>query len=144
MLEHISDDEKMLAQINRMMKRNAHLFLSVPINMRHWTNWDAVVGHYRRYSPEKLQKVLKKNGFELECYAEDTVFSAVYSNAFGQKIAGRFFKLFPQLSVRIETLLLKLLCRFARRFSAMEWRQGELDTVGEKTRGIYLICKKAR
>jgi len=42
-------------------KRGATLLLSTPLHMDCWTEFDALVGHYRRYEPTQLRELLSQN-----------------------------------------------------------------------------------
>ncbi len=139
-LEHIEDDEAMLKSIGNSMKEDSILFLSVPLLMERWTEWDELVGHYRRYDPGELQQLLEKSGFKVVSFAEDRL-SSVYTNKFIQKAAKSFFDIFPAASLAIESSMLKLMCSYLRRFSPLEWQSGDLSSLGRAS-GAYVICRK--
>lgn len=62
-LEHIKDDERMLAHIaGNVVERNGFLILSVP---SHNSLKDLDFGHYRYYEKESLKKLLERSGFEV-------------------------------------------------------------------------------
>lgn len=60
-IEHVEDDQKALAELCRVAKRGATLLLSTPLHMDCWTEFDALVGHYRRYEPAQLRELLSQN-----------------------------------------------------------------------------------
>lgn len=64
-LEHISDDEKILKDIYEIIADNGNLYLTVPAYNFLWSNEDEEVGHFRRYNLKKLEKILNKNGFKV-------------------------------------------------------------------------------
>lgn len=141
-LEHLDDDEQMLKSMHASLKQNGKLIISVPAYMRHWTEWDRIVGHQKRYEPSELQRMLDVCGFRTIAYAEDRVCSGSYGSYFIQKIAMRLFLRYPKLSLKLEYYSLKLLCLFARHFRQLEWKNGNLDGEKIKSRGIFLICEK--
>jgi len=65
-VEHVADDQQAFRELSRVMKDNGILFLSVPLHEKNWTEFDVVVGHFRRFNPEKLLKRLADNSFTLE------------------------------------------------------------------------------
>lgn len=142
-LEHIPDDERVIKNISRATRQNGKLFISVPVHMKHWTELDRIVGHYRRYNPAELQRMLERNGFVIEKYAEDRMFSKIYSAKLLQKMAKHFITRFPKFCARIEHYGLRVMCAFARRFVPIKWKEGSLAEVQERTTGLYAVCRKA-
>lgn len=61
-LEH-TDDDKTLTEINRILRPNAYLIITVPAFQFLWSRWDDVLDHKRRYTKKNLSRVLKRNGF---------------------------------------------------------------------------------
>ncbi|MFY1673294.1 class I SAM-dependent methyltransferase [Plantactinospora sp. WMMB334] len=57
-LEHIADDEPVLAEWLALVRPGGHLLLSVPAGPERFGAWDSLVGHYRRYSAEQLRERL--------------------------------------------------------------------------------------
>jgi SAM-dependent methyltransferase len=62
-LEHLEDEDAALGQWRRRLVPGGQLVLSVPAFQHMYGPWDAAVGHFRRYSPEELGDVLRRNGF---------------------------------------------------------------------------------
>ena len=142
-LEHIKNDAKLLNEINLSMRKNGKLFISVPIFKKYWTDWDRVVGHYRRYLPKELGNLLTKTGFEVECYAEDS-FARAYTGKISQKVAKLFFKAFPSLSLYFERHIIRILCWYARNFSPLKWKKGSLEKIPASWAGVYIACRKIK
>lgn len=69
LLEHVPNDEALLLEIRRVLKKNGTCLLSFPINMKFWNNFDVAVGHVRRYNPGNLDMLFRRNGFEIQQYA---------------------------------------------------------------------------
>jgi 2-polyprenyl-3-methyl-5-hydroxy-6-metoxy-1,4-benzoquinol methylase len=63
-LEHIKDDESGIKEINRVLKSGAILILSVP-HTYYWPQYKSRIGHYRHYTRESLESLLKNNGFTI-------------------------------------------------------------------------------
>ncbi len=81
-IEHIDDDNKAIQELNRVMKKNAELIITVP-SSRFPITFDPInfflklfgkkirigpwgFGHKRLYSTKSLSKLLKRNGFEIK------------------------------------------------------------------------------
>ena len=65
-IEHVPDDALALAEITRVLRPGGLLLLAVPLHPSRWTEFDAMVGHYRRYSPDVLVEILAKHGYRVE------------------------------------------------------------------------------
>jgi len=65
-LEHIEDDSTALGNMGKMLCDGGKLILTVPTAPRLYGPMDELWGHYRRYSKERLVKILKENGFEID------------------------------------------------------------------------------
>jgi SAM-dependent methyltransferase len=64
-LEHIEEDEKVLAQIRRALKPGGGLLLTVPQHGWMWSPLDTFACHVRRYSRNDLHEKLSRAGFEI-------------------------------------------------------------------------------
>ncbi len=64
-LEHIKDDRKALANMNKKLKKGGRLNLLVPSHMFFYGTLDKNLGHWRRYNKKGLSTKLKKAGFNL-------------------------------------------------------------------------------
>ncbi len=64
-LEHIEEDDLVLAEIHAALKPGGHLFLTVPQHARLWSAVDQRAGHRRRYGANQLQDLLERSGFEV-------------------------------------------------------------------------------
>jgi SAM-dependent methyltransferase len=65
-IEHIADDQGGFRELSRVLRKGGRLVLSVPIYAALWTDFDALVGHARRYEPAELVERLRAHGFEIE------------------------------------------------------------------------------
>lgn len=64
-VEHIEDDHRFLKNINKYMKDQGLIYITVPAYKFLWSNEDADAGHFRRYSINELDTLLKKSGFDI-------------------------------------------------------------------------------
>ncbi len=62
-LEHIEDDQAALQEWRSKLNSGGNLILSVPAWADRMGAWDNVAGHFRRYDPAELQKLLEAAGF---------------------------------------------------------------------------------
>ena len=62
-LEHIEDDQAALHDWAKLIAPGGSLVISVPAGPERYGEWDRAVGHYRRYSPGRLESVLSQAGF---------------------------------------------------------------------------------
>jgi SAM-dependent methyltransferase len=65
-LEHVPDDEGLLAEIARITRPGGHLALTVPMGMKHYCSFDRYMGHVRRFEPDELRSKVERAGFVLE------------------------------------------------------------------------------
>ncbi|WP_137940392.1 class I SAM-dependent methyltransferase [Chitinivorax sp. B] len=63
-LEHIEQDELVLKEWSKYLKKEGFLVLSVPAHMRKFGPDDLFVGHVRRYEKSELVKLLVRIGFD--------------------------------------------------------------------------------
>jgi len=65
-IEHFKDDGELLMRLNKKLRPNSKLILTVPALNILWSHEDQFAGHYRRYNKTTLSKVLKESGFQIE------------------------------------------------------------------------------
>jgi len=65
-LEHVDDDDGALAELSRVAAPGATFLLSAPLHPSHWTAFDEMVGHRRRYEPLRLVEKLSDHGITVE------------------------------------------------------------------------------
>lgn len=66
LIEHIPDDRSALAEIRRVLAPGGRFLVAVPLHASAWTDFDDMVGHYRRYDPRALIELLGGFGFAIE------------------------------------------------------------------------------
>jgi len=59
-LEHIEHDEEFLKELMNHLKPGARILMSVPALPFLYSNWDVILGHYRRYTKKKLVYLVGK------------------------------------------------------------------------------------
>jgi glycosyltransferase involved in cell wall biosynthesis len=62
-LEHIHDDQSVLDRFNDLLAPGGHCVIVVPAGPRLYTQVDAELGHYRRYTPEEMSRKMEAAGF---------------------------------------------------------------------------------
>lgn len=72
-IEHIDDDVAVLRQINKALRENGGVILTVPQHMFLWSEMDDIAHHKRRYVRGELEKKLQDCGFRVE-YSTSYVF----------------------------------------------------------------------
>ncbi len=64
-LEHIEDDLAELKVIGDSLSPGGHVMIFVPALMSLYTEFDRMIGHYRRYSKLELEEKCRTAGFEI-------------------------------------------------------------------------------
>lgn len=65
-VEHVDDDDAMVAELSRVIRARGALLISAPLHPSRWTAFDEVVGHKRRYEPRQLLAMLADHRLEVE------------------------------------------------------------------------------
>lgn len=58
--EHLSHEENILFEIERIARAGAYVFINVPAFKFLWSTHDVALGHFRRYQPRSLVNLLRK------------------------------------------------------------------------------------
>lgn len=66
LLEHVEEDERMLAEIQRVLRPGGTALISVPLHMSLWSAIDDACAHVRRYEPEELLEKVRSSGLHPE------------------------------------------------------------------------------
>jgi SAM-dependent methyltransferase len=64
-IEHIAEDETVLAQMRRALKPGGHLLLTVPQHPFLWSEYDVRAHHVRRYTRPELRAKLERTGYRI-------------------------------------------------------------------------------
>lgn len=65
-VEHVEDDRQVFRELARVARSGAAVLFSVPLHPAHWTSFDDLVGHVRRYELETLIPTLEASSLTLE------------------------------------------------------------------------------
>jgi cyclopropane fatty-acyl-phospholipid synthase-like methyltransferase len=65
-LEHLKDDDHFLQSFQKKLKENGRLFVYVPARKELLSDFDRLIGHFRRYSKNDLAKKIMDAGFVIE------------------------------------------------------------------------------
>ena len=65
-LEHFADEQRLLAEIRRLVRTGGRVLVSVPAFQFLWSQHDAVLHHIRRYRAGQLRRVLEQGRFTIE------------------------------------------------------------------------------
>jgi SAM-dependent methyltransferase len=65
-IEHVRDDRQAFREVSRVLKDDGVLICAVPLGADRWTEFDAWVGHARRYDPSDLRGILAANQLRVE------------------------------------------------------------------------------
>lgn len=65
-IEHLPHDADFLKQLFENMRTGSDLILSVPAYPAFYSEWDRKLGHYRRYTPKQLKRILLDAGFSIQ------------------------------------------------------------------------------
>lgn len=138
LLEHIQDDEKAISEVARVLKRQGHFTLSVPLQMRYWTRFDKKVNHARRYEPEELYKKVRANGFEVKSfYINNPSKSPLFKN-----FATLVLSTLPHLGLFVEEHITLPIAERIQRAKKQRWhKEGFLEKLKDAS-GVIVICQK--
>jgi SAM-dependent methyltransferase len=134
-IEHVEDEDAALSEITRVAAPGGALLLSVPLHPEYWTSFDDLVGHRRRYEPDRLLAKLAQHGLAVER-------SAVYGmKPKSSALVDLGMRLLEQHRDRAmwwyRNLLMPLSLRFQK---TLEFCPGLVPT--EQVDEILLVCRK--
>lgn len=136
-VEHVEDEDGALSELSRVAAPGATLLLSVPLHPSHWTAFDELVGHRRRYEPQRLLAKLAEHGFQVEQ-------SAVYGMRpkSPRLVNAAMWALTHQRGVALwwyNRVIMPLGVRFQKKLALVP---GMIAT--EDVDEVLLVCRKAR
>jgi SAM-dependent methyltransferase len=65
-IEHLENDREFLEMVGSYLWPNGRVYITVPAHRALWSQEDANAGHFRRYSRQALDDVLKVSGFTVD------------------------------------------------------------------------------
>jgi SAM-dependent methyltransferase len=66
LLEHVEDDRRAAAEIRRVLRPRGTALITVPADMRLWSEHDVAVSHFRRYHRDELVRVVEGAGLVID------------------------------------------------------------------------------
>lgn len=64
-IEHVKGDAALIRKAQDLLVPGGHIIIAVPMHQKEWRNDDDNYGHFRRYEPVQLRKLLEKAGFQV-------------------------------------------------------------------------------
>ncbi len=134
-IEHVDDDDGALAEISRVAMPGAALLLSVPLHPSYWTSFDDIVGHRRRYEPERLVAKLAAHGLVVE---RSAVYGMKPKSSALVALGMWFLENRRKQAMRLHrSVLMPLALRFQKKLTICP---GMIPT--EQVDEILLVCRK--
>lgn len=65
-IEHVSDDQKTLINIKKILNKNGKIIITVPAFKFLWSKKDEEYGHFRRYTKKELRDKIKRAGYQID------------------------------------------------------------------------------
>ncbi len=138
-LEHVVNDAHVLGEIGRVLKSDGTALISFPLNKKYWNEYDQKVGHVRRYEPEEVESLFRRNGLRLSKFA-------VMEIPWPGKISGVILARMPRW---LEPVLVGLSGRLDMRpgsglrkmLAWHKWQTGLSASLQTATTGVF-ICGK--
>ena len=96
-LEHIQGDDLAVSELRRVLRPGGKFLITVPEDMRLWSQHDVSVNHFRRYSRKDICKLLEEADFEIESVWSSNVSLKPLIKAFRKKSTGSDLETVPSL-----------------------------------------------
>jgi SAM-dependent methyltransferase len=114
-LEHIEEDEAVLAQVYTALKPKGFILLTVPQHTWLWSATDEYACHVRRYNAADLHKKIEMAGFQVIRSTSFVTFllpAMMVSRLFKKKMSGGEFDATAELKISswLNSLFFRLLC----------------------------------
>jgi SAM-dependent methyltransferase len=79
-IEHISEDINTIKILYNALKHGGILIITVPANMKLWSQFDIINGHIKRYNINEIKDLMISTGFKLEkiSYYNSILFPIAY------------------------------------------------------------------
>ena len=69
LLEHVKDDQIVLNEIYRVLKKDGKAVIGVPAFNSLWTEFDEINQHYRRYTRKRFKSIIKNTDFKIKRFS---------------------------------------------------------------------------
>lgn len=134
-IEHLPDDSTALTELARVLVEGGVLILSLPLHPHRWTDFDAVVGHCRRYRPDELTERLDAHELEVE---RSAVYGMQPGNSRLMSLAAWFMKRHPALAAAwYDRFLLPLALRLQK---PLQIQDGAIEMA--RVDEVLLVCRR--
>jgi SAM-dependent methyltransferase len=135
-IEHVEDDHRVFREVSRVLKDDGLLICSVPLYAERWTEFDAWVGHARRYDPSDLLSIMAGNQLKIE---RSAAFGMQPANPRLVKYGMWWLEHCPGWAMFWYNWVgMPLALRFQKRLSLVS---GFIDTLGVDE--VVLVCRRA-
>lgn len=125
LLEHVEEDERLLAEIVRVLRPGGTALISVPLHMSLWSAIDDACAHVRRYEPEELLGKIRGSGLIPEGYTTRPAQVRQGLARFGT----RFMSALPRLSNWwLQHAVFPIASGWARAFGRVRWAAPDQPT----------------
>jgi SAM-dependent methyltransferase len=134
-VEHVEDEDGALSELSRVCASGGIFLVAVPLHPSRWTPFDEMVGHCRRYEPQRLLDKLEEHDFAVRS-------SAVY----GMQLKSSLLLDFGMWGLKrhrhralwcYDRVMVPLGLRFQKK---LELHPGMIDTTGVDE--VLLVCDK--
>lgn len=138
-LEHVKNDDFVISEIVRVLKKNGVCLLSFPIHMRLWSAFDKAVGHFRRYDSLKIEDFIQSMRLHIRCYAPLGI-------PWPGKVTGTLFyyaiKWLPRLFAQMQDFFDKTpLSSLRKPFRLKSWNKYSYQDL-DNASTVFLYCVK--
>lgn len=136
-VEHVEDEDGALSEIARVAAPGAGVLLSVPLHPEYWTAFDDLVGHRRRYEPDRLLAKLAQHGLAVE---RSAIYGMKPKSSALVDLGMRLLERHPERALWwYRNFLMPLSLRFQKRLTVIP---GMVAT--QQVDEILLVCRKRR
>lgn len=134
-IEHVEDDEQAMRELTRVAAPGARILLSTPLHPEHWTRFDDIVGHYRRYTPNRLFALLERHGLTID---QSAVFGMKPRSSLLTRLGMWFLQHHREIAMHYYNRYFMPLA--LKRQKALQLYPGMIPTkdVGE----VFLVCRR--
>ncbi|HEX6261463.1 MAG TPA: class I SAM-dependent methyltransferase [Actinomycetota bacterium] len=138
LLEHVEEDERMLAEIVRVLRPGGTALVSVPLHMSLWSAIDDACAHVRRYEPDELLEKIGAAGLRSQGYL--TRPAQVRPGL--ARLGIGFMSRFPRLSNwSLQHVVFPVASGWARAFGRVQWAEPGTPTP-EGAGGMTVLATK--
>ena len=138
-LEHIKDDQKVMGEVSRVLKKKGKFILSAPLHKLFYDEFDQACGHIRRYDPKELEKKLSSVNFKIIAFSD---YGIRLKNKFFNKIGAIVLTKAPNFSIKFQDIFLTFLLK--REKKKIKLQNGNISEELDKMHAVMMIAEKMR